>query len=157
MNEIWVDAIIHSDMYEVSNFGNVRNKLNGAIKSKSKINSGYESVVFSKYRTPRNYLVHRLVWESFNKRKLTRSDQINHINKEKHDNRLENLEMVNQSQNIRHFKHGKKRGVQWTPHGWMAMFSYEGSRIFLGRYKEKEDAYNAFKNKYFQLYGTDPW
>lgn len=157
MNEIWVDAIIHSDMYEVSNLGNVRNKIDGKIKTKSVINSGYEAVVFSKYRNPRNYLVHRLVWESFNKIKLKRVQQINHMNKDKRDNSLGNLEMVDQSENIRHFKHGKKRGVQWTPHGWMAIFSYHGKRIFLGRYEEKEDAYKAFKDKYFQIYGADPW
>lgn len=44
---------------------------------------------------------HRVIWEAING-PIAAGMQINHINGIKHDNRLENLELVTSSENLRH-------------------------------------------------------
>ena len=46
------------------------------------------------------HYVHRFVWEQFMS-DIPKGYQINHINEDKTDNRLENLELVTQKENIR--------------------------------------------------------
>lgn len=50
--------------------------------------------------------VHRMVWEEFNG-PIPQNMQINHINEDKTDNRLENLEMVTCEENIRKRSYNK--------------------------------------------------
>ena len=52
-------------------------------------------------RGGRQHVVHRLVWEAFHEA-IPKGLQINHINGRRQDNRLENLELVTCSENIRH-------------------------------------------------------
>lgn len=59
--------------------------------------SGYNSISCN----GRSYFVHRLVYEAFNG-SIPNDLEINHINGIKNDNRLENLEVVTKSENIRH-------------------------------------------------------
>lgn len=50
--------------------------------------------------------VHRFVWETFNG-KIPFGMEINHINEDKTDNRLENLECITQTENIRKRSYNK--------------------------------------------------
>jgi len=52
------------------------------------------------------YYVHRFVWEYFNG-EIPQGLEINHINEDKSDNRLENLELVTKKQNIRKRSYNK--------------------------------------------------
>lgn len=62
---------------------------------------GYKRVRLQNEKTKRrvNYQVHRLVWEAFNG-KIPDGMQVNHINEIKDDNRLENLNLMTQKENI---------------------------------------------------------
>tara|TARA_R110002126_G_scaffold6065_5_gene31939 strand:+ start:816 stop:1355 length:540 start_codon:yes stop_codon:yes gene_type:complete len=45
--------------------------------------------------------IHRVLWEAFNGR-IPKGFEVNHINLNRQDNRLENLELVTHQQNIKH-------------------------------------------------------
>jgi len=161
MNEIWIDSIIHPDLCEVSSLGRVRNKKTNTLRSLPVINSGYVSIVFSKYRSPRNYLLHRLVWESFNHVRLEKKEQINHIDKNKLNNSICNLEKVTQSQNVRHFQKGKRRGAQKHKvgkyEGFVARITINGKITHIKYCKTRHEAQEAYYHKYFEVYGEYPW
>ena len=110
MKEIWKNIKGYENLYEVSNYGNVRsldhyrNNNNGIAFQKGKIlkpgiqNTGYASVVLSKEGKTKCYKVHRLVAETFipntNNYKC-----VNHKDENKLNNMVENLEWCNHEYN----------------------------------------------------------
>ena len=100
--EIW-KPIPGAEGYEVSNLGNVKNVNKTTYLALSSW-SGYYKVRLGSRGG--DYLVHRLVAQAF----IPNPDnkpQVNHINGNKKDNRVENLEWVTVKENIQHaFKTG---------------------------------------------------
>ena len=102
VQEKWVNAYQFEELYEVSNLGNVRNKLNKRVFIGSYNTYGYHQFTASiqgKYRT---LSTHRLIMNSFYG--INPTKQVNHINGIKKDNRLENLEWVTVKENADHAK-----------------------------------------------------
>jgi hypothetical protein len=66
--------------------------------------SGYTQVVLCKDLKYKNYTIHRLVAEAYVKN-VNNYKIVNHINGIKSDNRMENLEWVTASQNVKHAFH----------------------------------------------------
>lgn len=88
-----------NDEYEVSNFGNVRNKKTGKILSPqlNRQNNGYLRVTLN---NGRDY-VHRIVARSFYDCDLD-NYEVNHIDGNKLNNTLGNLEVCSKKENIQH-------------------------------------------------------
>lgn len=109
-NEIWKDIEGYEGLYQVSNLGRVKNleryvnSRSGKRKSKEKIlkqsRNRYMYVVLSKNSKRNCFTVHRLVAKAFlpNPNNLP---QIDHINTDKTDNRVENLRWVTHSENMK--------------------------------------------------------
>lgn len=89
--EIWKDTDYYG--YQISNKGRVKSTFKNIIKSQQIINSGYYSVTFSVNGKSKGLLVHRLVAKAFidNPNNLP---EINHIDENKLNNAVENLEWV---------------------------------------------------------------
>jgi hypothetical protein len=107
--EIW-KKIKEFDNYEVSNYGNVRsiNRIDnlGRIKQgkklkKTKNKQGYEYVTLIKNGKKTNKTVHRLVAFTFLSNK-NNNLVVNHIDGNKENNNISNLEIITQKQNIKH-------------------------------------------------------
>lgn len=99
MEEEWRD-IKWCEWYQVSNLGRVRNH-DGRILSLREVNSGYLVVLLKKYHKGRT--VHRLVAETFIPNPYNK-EQVNHIDGNKHNNCISNLEWCTPSENMQHAK-----------------------------------------------------
>lgn len=88
--------------YDISSDGYIVNKHTNRIIKSSPDRCGYSTVHL--YRDGKWYTkrVHRLVAETFSECPNDESWQVNHINGDKRDNRLDNLEYVTPSENMYH-------------------------------------------------------
>ena len=97
MTEFWKEVRDHPK-YEVSNIGRVRNKKTGKMLSQSLNHpNGYMRVGLDR----KHYYVHRLVADSFYDGDHTKMD-VNHIDGNKLNNELPNLEWTMKKDNIEH-------------------------------------------------------
>lgn len=88
--------------YLISEDGKVFNSLSGReLKSYPNKNTGYYTVVLRNGIKPKCVYVHRLVAETYIKNPLN-LPEVNHINHNKADNSVSNLEWVTRKQNIQH-------------------------------------------------------
>jgi len=107
------------------------------------------------------FLEHRLVWVYHNG-PIPDDMVIDHINGIYDDNRIENLRMITQSENMRNQKlHRDSRsgatGVVWHPRDrlWNAQITINKRKISLGYYKNFDEAVAARKRA-DKLYGFHP-
>ena len=95
--ETWKDIKGYEGLYQVSNFGNVRNKKFKILKPRKNKN-GYFQVNLSKNNKHKNYYIHRLVAIMFLKNEYDYSC-INHKDENKLNNNINNLEWCSYSYN----------------------------------------------------------
>lgn len=82
-------------------YGTDGRRLKGKILIPWKQNSGYDVVTLYVNNISRNYLVHRLIAKTFLEELPGKTD-VNHIDGNKSNNKVSNLEYVTRSENIRH-------------------------------------------------------
>ena len=87
--------------YSVSSEGRIRNDETGRIKALDKTKDGYFKVDLYSEGKRESHRAHRLVAEAFIPNP-DRKPQINHIDGNKLNNNVENLEWVNNSENMMH-------------------------------------------------------
>lgn len=108
MSVNWKPVLNYEDYYSASDLGDVvRTATQGAKRPSWKplkvqlLNTGYLRFTLSADGGRKDYTAHRLIWEAFNG-PIPEGIQINHMNGTKTDNRLVNLEICSQSQNLLH-------------------------------------------------------
>lgn len=100
MSEIWIDVPNCEKIYQVSSLGRVKSLKYGKERIlKPYVNKGgYLRVNFHIDGKNKHYLVALLVWSAFNG-PIPEGMQVNHINEDKTDNRLENLNLMTPKEN----------------------------------------------------------
>ena len=106
--EVWRPVVGYEGFYEISTFGRIkslpRTTPGGIRKIYINKHNGYCYICLSKNGERTQYRVHRLVMNAFVGE--CSDKQINHINGDKTDNRLKNLEYCTASENLIHaFRH----------------------------------------------------
>lgn len=102
--EIWKDIEGYESLYQVSNLGNVKSLNYNKTKKErllklTKNKDGYLQVNLHKEGKAKIYRVHRLVALAFIPNNDKTKDQVNHIDEDKTNNRVENLEWCTREYN----------------------------------------------------------
>lgn len=85
--------------YSISNLGRVRNDITNKILKPYKNRSGYLRIMFNRHSNMKQLFIHHLVWDNFVG--IDRSGLvIDHISNDRLDNRLDNLRIGTQSDNL---------------------------------------------------------
>ena len=102
MEEIWKDIPNYKGLYQVSNLGKVKSLYGkGKILKPNIDKDGYERVALCKEKKRKDLFVHRLVAITFIPN-LENKSQINHIDGNKQNNCVDNLEWCSCKENIVH-------------------------------------------------------
>lgn len=116
MEEIWKDVKNYEGAYMVSNLGRIkslpRKGTKGNILNPSRNNKGYCTVELTFKGKNRSTFVHRVVAENFIPN-LKNLPEVNHIDGNKLNNNVENLEWVTKGQNQIHaYKTGLRKTTE---------------------------------------------
>ena len=109
MKEIFKDIPGYEGLYQVSNLGRVKSldridsyknrKIKGKLIKPYKHTAGYYQVSLCNSGNRKHYFIHRLVYEAFNG-KIQEDLVINHLDENKINNSLDNLEAITQKANV---------------------------------------------------------
>ena len=100
-NEVWKDIDGYEGLYQVSNLGRVKSLKNKKILKYSKNYKGYCQINLYKNGKRKKYCIHRLVALGYVNNILNK-EQVNHIDGNKENNCVYNLEWVTCSENNKH-------------------------------------------------------
>ncbi len=105
--ETWKDIKDYEDLYQISNFGRIKSfiKYNGTkcrILKQNKYGRGYFFIILYKNKKRKYKLIHRLILESFKPIENSDNFECNHVDGNKENNFVENLEWCTPSENIKH-------------------------------------------------------
>jgi len=143
--EIWKDIKGFEGLYQASNLGFIRNKNNKLLKDRFR--GGYKSAVLYKNNLAKTYSVHRLIAITFieNKNQL---DCVNHIDGNKYNNNLTNLEWVSIRENLtyRYKNRTLPTGVSKVKkcNKFTAQIYVNKTKLYLGNFDTIEDANKVY-------------
>jgi hypothetical protein len=167
--EIWKDIPNYEGMYQVSNFGRVKSlpkewssgvntlrKHNGKILKPVVNSAGYLILGLYKNEIRKTFQIHQLVAITFlnhmpNGRKIV----VDHINANKLDNNIKNLQILTFRENLSKDKKGSSKytGVYWCNKSkkWISKIMINGKSKYLGSFKCELKASLVYQNKLKQL------
>ena len=110
MKEIWKDIPNYEGLYQASNLGNIRslknrwgNRIEPRLVKQQKTKKGYKRVRLSKKNKSKTFMVHRIIYITFIK-DVENGLEINHKDFNRENNKINNLEMITHTNNVRYSK-----------------------------------------------------
>lgn len=159
--EQWKPVDGFDGMYEISNFGRVKShKHHTMIRRLKSTRDGYVQVQLRNRAKSKDYLIHRLVYSHFIG-ELVDDLVIDHIDGDKTNNNVNNLQQITERDNIKKSTSNKlARGVSSIDGGkyFTAHLGVKYNRAYLGTFKTIKEANQAYEDAllYFNTYGTLP-
>ena len=153
--EIYKDVIGYEGIYQVSNLGNIKSFNCGKEKilKPSKNAQGYLQTGLTINKNTSNRQVHQLVAEAFlNHTRCGYKLVVNHIDFNRTNNNISNLEIVTQRENSnrKHLKSSSKYvGVTWCKryNKWRSRIVINGKLKHLGYFINELEASKAYQEK----------
>jgi hypothetical protein len=142
--EIWKDIPGYEGLYMASNFGNVASLKKGFNVLKQGQNQRYKHVSLWRDKKQKCVDVHQIIAITFLNHKPNKQTMvIDHIDNDSHNNRLENLQIIDQRTNSNKEKAlpcSGIRGVYWSKlvNKWQARMRVCGGKINILYHSEKE-------------------
>jgi len=157
--EIWKDVIGYEGLYEVSNLGRVKSLKCNKEKILSPVinKKGYWQCRLYKNKIATTKLVHQLLAQSFlNHIPNGNIYVVDHINDNKLDNRLDNLQVLTNRENCYKTQgkySSKYKGVCWhkLAEKWVAQIKINGKLKHLGYFVNEQEASQAYQNSLAML------
>lgn len=155
-NTVWFDIPKYETLYKINKKGQVKSfngkLLKGGLNDKGYL---YYHLTKSKYNS-KKIACHKLMAITFlNHKPCGHKVVVDHINNNREDNRLENLQLV--SNRINCTKDAKSKsgmvGVSFMKNRskYRARIKINGKEVHLGLYKTSEEASKAYQNKLKEL------
>lgn len=145
-------------IYSITKCGRIYSHLTNKWMKLPLNKSGYQTIDLRKNGKRVYGIVSRLVAQTFIPNPEFKP-QVNHIDGNKLNNHVDNLEWVTQQENSNHaminnlfhhpkraIKHSNYKGITWHYNKWYARKSINGIRYDLGRFSSEEEAYQAYLN-----------
>lgn len=153
MKEIWKPIVGYGGHYEISSLGNLRKYKDGYFLyiTKSIDHKGYHRVCLCFNSMQKTYPLHRLVAKAFIPNPLNKP-QVNHLNCNKIDNQISNLEWCTQTENR---NHALANNICKTGKGELNM----KAKLTLKKVIEMRELYKTGNFRYKQIakiYGVSP-
>lgn len=139
--------------YSISNIGEIRNDKTGRILKKTISSDGYYRVGL--FPNNKKILVHTLIAKYFIPNpNLTEYTKIDHIDRNKLNNSLDNLRWCNNDLNnanrckVKNITSSKYKGVSWEKQkeSWRVQIYINKKRIHIGYIKDENKAGEAYNN-----------
>jgi len=139
-----METINGFENYEIDREGNVWNKKYKRFLKPQLDKDGYLGLILSKDGKPKYLRVHRLIALQF----IENPDNlplVDHIDRDKSNNDLDNLRWVTKSQNNRN---KDCKGYHWNKKSkkWRAQYRLNKKAIHIGYYDTEDEARNAYLN-----------
>lgn len=137
--EIWKEKVLgfNSTGLFISNKGNIKNK-SGRVLSIGDNGAGYKKATIhdKDSKKSKNFYIHRLVAELFIGETCVVKTQVNHIDGDKSNNHVDNLEWVCPKENIKHM-HDNEMNMNRRNHGKTyklpdSVIAYAYSKVVMG-------------------------
>lgn len=171
--EIWKDIPNYEGYYQVSNLGQIKSlsrKLRFVSKSDNEsfrickerllkqtpTQNGYLAVSLNKHGVRELFKIHVLVAIGFLNHKPNGYKLIvDHIDNDKLNNNVNNLQLITQRENSNRTPRGKSKyaGVTWRKNRsfWVSNIFVNGKKIYLGSFQTELEASEAYQNKIKQI------
>jgi hypothetical protein len=149
--EIWKDVSGYEGIYQVSNHGRVKSSMfnKEKILKQNKSTNGYFMIGLWKEKKQSIHLVHRIMYESFHGIKSCRKYVIDHIDNNKLNNKLSNLQYITNRENSSKDKKSKTghSNIYLNSGAYLVRMRINNVKKSIGTFKNIEDAIN-YRNNY---------
>ena len=154
-NEIWKDIIGYENLYQISNYGNIKSINKGRFYNKNlkcqKNHKGYLTITLTKNNYRKNFKIHQLVAISFlNHTPCGMKKVIDHIDNNKLNNSVKNLQITDCHKNHyfvkNNIKKSKYKWIYYENNKWRVRIYTKDKRINLGVFDTEIEAIEKLKN-----------
>jgi len=164
--EIFRDIKGYEGSYQISNYGSVKSlerkktwsdgrkrTIQERIRKQYVHKGGYSIITLVLNNKRKTHYTHQLVAKAFlNHNNESRKIIVDHIDNDKRNNKLDNLQIITQRENVSKDKIGGSSefvGACWhkSSKKWRAAIRNGDKRFYLGNFKTELDAHNAYQTE----------